>query len=190
MIKHIVKLKQRSNRDRSGEFVIEGHLEISRAIASNLTVKKIFFSKNLFSNEDNTDLFFKNAASLDIKIQEVSENVFNKIAYRENPDGILAIAEKWTTPLTDIELTNNPLILVAEGIEKPGNLGALIRTAEAVGSNALILTENVIDLFNPNVIRTSRGLIFGIQIIITDNNSCKDFFIQAKHSTCCYDTSY
>jgi TrmH family RNA methyltransferase len=109
----------------------------------------------------------------------VTRNVFNKLSYRENPDGWLAVFEMPNRHLTDLVLAKKPLVLVVEGIEKPGNLGAIIRTADAAGVNSILVTNPKVDLWNPNVIRASRGAVFSLPVVPTDNSHCLEW-INAK----------
>jgi len=98
---------------------------------------------------------------------EVSRAVFDKIAYREHPDGVLALAEAKTTTLDGLKLKENPLLMILEAVEKPGNLGAILRTADAAGIDAVIVCDPKTDIYNPNVIRASLGAVFTVPAAVT-----------------------
>ena len=166
-IKNLVKLRNKSHRLKQQLFIIEGEREIKEALQSKVTVVEFY---TCLSNGSITLKFEPST-----EVFEVSESVFKKISYRENHDGHIAVARYYESQLTDLSLSKKPLILVLEDLEKPGNLGALIRTAEAAKVDAIICCQPHIDPFNPNVIRSSQGLIFHIPIITTDNPSCLTF---------------
>jgi TrmH family RNA methyltransferase len=98
----------------------------------------------------------------------MSQDAFSKAAYREGPDGIIAIAKQQSHSIQELELPAAPLLLVLEGIEKPGNLGAILRSADGAGADAVILVDCVLDLYNPNAIRSSQGLVFALPIVYTE----------------------
>jgi len=99
---------------------------------------------------------------------ELSRETFAKAAYRERPDGLLALAPQWKRTLTDLEVGPDPLILVVEAIEKPGNLGTILRSADAAGCAAVIVCDPVTDLFNPNVVRASTGVLFSVPCVVEE----------------------
>lgn len=160
-IKETARLKKASDRKAAGLILIDGAREIELAVKAGVKIDKLFYCPTLIKNS--ADKFFGVAND---KIWEVSEKVFEKICYKENPDGFLAVAQPRTIELSQIKLSARPLIVILEKVEKPGNLGAILRTAYAVGANAVILNDNQTDLYNPNVIRASEGQIF-TQTIVT-----------------------
>jgi TrmH family RNA methyltransferase len=103
------------------------------------------------------------------RLYELSKEAFAKVAYRERPDGILAVAPQWKRALADLALPAAPLILVVEAIEKPGNLGTILRSADAAGCDAVIVCDPVTDLFNPNVVRASTGVLFSVPCVVEDS---------------------
>jgi TrmH family RNA methyltransferase len=161
-IKNIVALGEKPRERRKQQlFIIEGFREISMAIEGGYTLQSLFVCAELG----------KAAALLDklpynIAVYELSKPVFDKIAYRENSDGLLALAHPRIIELNGIELSDNPFIIILEAVEKPGNLGAILRTADAAGVDALIVCDPLCDIYNPNVIRSSIGCLFTKQLTV------------------------
>ncbi|MEJ2112357.1 MAG: RNA methyltransferase [Flavobacteriaceae bacterium] len=156
-IKQLVQLKEKSReRKKTGLFLIEGKREISLAIKGNYDIETILFYPELFSETEAEAL-----QHYGIEIIEISQEVFKKLAYRETTEGILAIAKSKEHSLKDLSITaNSPLILVAEAPEKPGNIGAILRTADAANLDAVIIANPKTDLYNSNIIRSSVGCVF------------------------------
>jgi len=159
-IKDLAKLQKAGERRARGLFIIDGAREIGLAIKSGTEILELFYSPELIKKEV-SDFF---GLERD-RITEVSEAVFKKICYKESPDGYLAIAKTKTMKLGQIKLSKNPLIIVLEAVEKPGNLGAILRTAYAAGADAIIINSNQTDIYNPNVIRASEGFIFNKPVV-------------------------
>ncbi|MFA6995531.1 MAG: RNA methyltransferase [Patescibacteria group bacterium] len=157
-VKDLVRLKKTGERKKSGLIIVDGWREIKLAIEFGWEVFEIFycsgFDKKNKKNEDG--IFFQK----EIKTTEVSREVFIKICYKDKPDGFLAIIKSRESYLKDIKLVDELPVVVLENIEKPGNLGAIIRTCAAVGVAAIIINDNQTDVYNPNVIRASEGQIF------------------------------
>jgi TrmH family RNA methyltransferase len=154
-------LKEKSRaRKSSGQFLIEGQREISLAIKGNYELETILFYPELFSLEQLNDLSTKPLNTI-----EISKEVYQKLAHRETTEGVLAVAKVKSLGLSALNLkTENPLILVAEAPEKPGNIGALLRTADAANVDAVIIANPKTDMYNPNIIRSSVGCVFTNQI--------------------------
>tara|TARA_R110001583_G_scaffold57921_6_gene173073 strand:+ start:4585 stop:5388 length:804 start_codon:yes stop_codon:yes gene_type:complete len=159
-IKELFQLKEKSRiRKKTQTFLIEGLREITLAIAGGYIVKTILveFSK---INQTEIENLVKVSKS-EIEVIEISSNVYKKLAIRETTEGILAVATTKDLSLDSIEFkTKNPLILIAEAPEKPGNIGALLRTADAAGIDAVFIANPKTDLYSPNIIRSSVGCIF------------------------------
>ncbi|MCF8378073.1 MAG: RNA methyltransferase [Bacteroidales bacterium] len=175
-IKELLKLDKPRERRAAGLFKVEGLREIQRAWENQYKFSRIFFCKK-FLNQKSEGLL--NQINAGFKI-EVSQNVFSRIAYRDNSDGLLALAEPKNHVLNGLEHRENNLYLVIETVEKPGNLGALLRTADASGIHAVIVCDNNTDIYNPNVIRSSVGCLFTKKVVITDTESCIQFFKSNK----------
>lgn len=158
-IKDLLALEKPRERRASGLFVVEGRKEIGLAVDAGYNIENVFFCQELISPWD----LEKFSLSGNLLIS-VSREVFDKIAIRENSGGLVAVAQQKAHSLDSIRLTANPLILVLESVEKPGNLGAILRTADAAGLDAVITCDPKTDFYNPNVIRSSVGCIFTKQV--------------------------
>jgi len=160
LIKSVLVLKDKSReRKKTGEFVLEGAREFQLALKGNYRIKTIFFYEAIITAEQVLKQLGDN--NITPELISVSKDVYQKIAYRETTEGIVAIAKAKSHALADLKFTNkNPLILVAEATEKPGNIGALLRTADAAKLDAVLIANPKGDLYNPNVIRSSIGCVF------------------------------
>ena len=145
-VKAIVRLRRSRERRRGGLFIAEGPREVERARAAGLRIVETYFAPSLIAWPDGT---------------EVSERVLEKMAYRAEPEGVIALVE---TPPRVLP-TGGSLYLVCVGVEKPGNLGAMARSAEAAGADALIVVDGVADPWNPNAIRASTGAVFSLPVV-------------------------
>lgn len=158
-IKSLLALEKPRERRKQQLFVVEGAKEVRLAIDAGYKIGNIFYCDEIINPKESADLL-----SQERLLVPVSKEVFDKIAIRESTGGILAVAEQKTHRLQDIELSKNPLILILEAVEKPGNLGAILRTADAAGIDAVIICDPHTDFYNPNVIRSSVGCVFTKQI--------------------------
>jgi len=159
-INDVLELKEKSRERRAqGLFVVEGLREITLALSSGYVIDTLFVCENLGGFER-----FKAAYSLPKHVYMVKANVFAKMAYRENFDGLLAIIPARNLKLEDVRLSANPFVIILESVEKPGNLGAILRTADAAKVDAVVICDPLTDLYNPNVIRSSIGCIFSQQV--------------------------
>lgn len=158
-VKSLLSLEKPRERRKQQLFIIEGKKEIHLALESGYKIGNLFFCDEIISPDELESL------GLDTKLViPVSKDVFDKIAVRENSGGVIAVAEMKIHNLDQITLSNNPLVLVLEAVEKPGNLGAILRTADAAGVDAVIICDPQTDFYNPNVIRSSLGCVFTKQI--------------------------
>ena len=160
-IKEAVNLRESDYRKKSGLFLIEGRREFKLALTSQIEIKDVFLC-----------LEFLEITDLPVELKkkgiitcEVSSEVYNKIAFGNRKEGIVAIAREPRLSLTDLKLKNNSLLIVLEKIEKPGNLGAIVRTADASGADAVIASDSIIDIYNPNAVRSSLGALFTTQVV-------------------------
>lgn len=162
-IKNLIQLTEKSRvRKEQNLFIIEGEREISRAKASGYRFESCYYCPEIITTVTND--FIKSFGN-DVQFFEVSRKVYSKIAYRENVDGMVVTAFMQNLKPEDLHLKQNPLILIIESIEKPGNLGAILRTADAAGLDAVIICDLQTDIFNPNVVRSSLGCLFSNQVI-------------------------
>lgn len=170
-IKDTIKLSKSRERKKTGLFVIEGEREIRRAYENQYSFRKLYYCKKHLTK---SALELLNNINCEYKA-EVSEHVFSRIAYRDNSDGLVAIALTKKHSLNNLGKIDNPIYLVVESVEKPGNLGALLRTADAAGIDGVIVCDNNTELYNPNVIRSSLGCLFTKPVAICDSEACIAF---------------
>jgi RNA methyltransferase, TrmH family len=167
-VKEAIGLRDRSLRNTTGLFIIEGYRELLRAVDGKQTVETLFFCPSLFLGSNEWTLI-ERLKQQGARLFECSDKVFHKLSYRDRPDGLLAIAKQ--LPLTleslseKIALEQNPFLVVAEAIEKPGNLGTILRSSDAVGVDGLIVCDRCTDVFNPNVVRASVGTLFTVPVV-------------------------
>lgn len=165
-VKSLVKLRDRGPRDEQGVFIIEGYRAILRALDRQVPLRELWIGRDWFLGA-NEDALIDRARAAGTEIIELGKTAFAKVAYRDRPEGLLATAAQWRLAPKDLTLPANPLLLVVEAIEKPGNLGMILRTADAAGVDAVLLCDPVTDLFNPNVVRSSTGVLFAVSVAIT-----------------------
>ncbi|MDQ8014720.1 MAG: RNA methyltransferase [Flavobacterium nitrogenifigens] len=159
-IKSLVLLQEKAKaRKQTGTFLIEGQREISLAIKGGYEIETVLFLPELVS-ESEINKLIQNP----FQIIEINKEVYQKLAYRDTTEGILAIAKTKSLKLSDLKLSDNPLILVVESLEKPGNIGAVLRTADAANLDAVLIANPKSDLYNPNIVRSSVGCLFTNQI--------------------------
>ncbi len=159
-IKSLVQLQEKAKaRKQSNSFLIEGQREIKLALKGGYELITILYCNDYINNID-INKFIVNHTD----IIEISKEVYQKLAYRDTTEGIIAIAKQKTHSLKDLKLSKNPLILIAESLEKPGNIGAILRTADAAKVDAVIIANPKTELYNPNSIRSSVGCVFTNQI--------------------------
>jgi TrmH family RNA methyltransferase len=160
-IKHIVKLREdKRQRQRDQLMLVEGFDELTLALGSGLQPEALLTAPELSSRSIDMANNMVNAETI-----TVTRAVFEKISYRDNPDGWMGIFPIPTRTLENIQLSSSPLVIVAESVEKPGNLGAILRTADAAHVDALLVCDPRVDLWNPNVIRASRGAVFTVPTV-------------------------
>ncbi len=171
LIKNILRLQEKSReRKKQQLFVVEGKREIELALKGNFEIESLLFVSQKIDYED-LKKFDAN------EIIEISREVYQKLAYRESTEGIIALAKSKNIELNSLLFKNrNPLLLVIEGVEKPGNIGAMIRSADAANVDAVILADPKTDLYNPNVIRSSVGCVFTKNIISSSSEEIIRFF--------------
>ncbi len=169
LIKNIIKLQEKSReRKKQNLFVVEGKRELSLALKGGYRITSLLFVPEMI--DQNYLANFKG-----VEFIEISKEVYEKIAYRESTEGVIALVKTKKLALNTIILDENPLILVAESIEKPGNLGALLRTADAVNVDAVLVANPKADIYNPNVIRSSVGCLFTNQIGVGSSEEIIEF---------------
>jgi len=163
-IKAVIKLREKRERDKTQKFIIEGYRELERASLGKVSFSLLFYSPKLFLGSNEMKLIEK-IEKKGAELIELPDFLFEKISYRDRPDGLLAIANQKRLKLSDVDFGKNPFLVVAESIEKPGNLGSILRSCDATGVDALIVCDPRTDIYNPNVVRASVGTLFTIPVI-------------------------
>ena len=162
-IKAAMALRDRRDRERTGLTVIDGTRELRRALEGGVAVQEAFICESLLAGADARAVLDRLQADR-TPVQAVSEAVFARLAFGDRAEGIVAVARIPSLDLADLALSVEPLIVVIEGVEKPGNIGAVLRSADGAGADALIAADARTDLFNPNTIRASAGAIFSVPV--------------------------
>lgn len=170
-IKYLLRLISDNRfRKKSGVFTVEGKQENERALHFGFEAQEFFICESIFDED-----FPKSKISL------VSENLYEKISYRGTSEGIIGIFKAKTNSLKDFKPKADSSVIVVESVEKPGNLGAILRSCEAFGIDAVIITDPKVDFFNPNVIRSSVGCLFGMNVFQSDNEELYEFLLQNNY---------
>src|SRR6266702_1429903 len=151
-VRTLVNLRRRRQRDQLGLMLVEGYEELTLALTAGAVPTSLYFCPELVRDAGNLHAV-ADVAALGTETVRVSAKVFERVAYRESPDGWLAVVPTVPTDLAALRLRPNPLALVCESVEKPGNLGAMLRTADAVGADAVIAAQPITDWGNPNIVR-------------------------------------
>ena len=168
-VKHIVRLRDEKRQRRAdGLMLVEGYDEIQLALSAGHQPQTILSAPELASRQ------------IEVSVTEteritVNRAVFEKMSYRDNPDGWLAVFPIPRVSLDDLKPGESPLVIVAESVEKPGNLGAILRTADAAQVDALLVCDPRVDLWNPNVVRASRGAVFSVPVLECDNGAALEW---------------
>ena len=162
-VKRVVRLRRRRARDRERAFLIEGYRELLRAVEAGLPLESVYHCPAFYLGSNEQAVLDRACRECGAELVPTDDAVFAKLSYRDRPDGLLAVAPMPEWALQRLPAPPaDPLYVVATAIEKPGNLGTLLRTADAVGAAALIVCDPVTDLFNPNVVRASVGTLFTV----------------------------
>jgi len=170
-VKEVVRLRTGRERRRSGLFIAEGRREVERARAAGLRLVSTYFAPSLIEWDEG---------------EAVSERVLAKMAYRSEPEGVLAVVEAPSRALTP----GGSLYLVAVGVEKPGNLGAMARSAEAAGADALVVADGRADVWNPNAIRASTGAVFSLPVVEATLDEVKELGVRLVAAVVGAETAY
>lgn len=193
-IKQLLALGEKSSlRRESGLFVLEGLRELLHALEAGFEVDTIFFCPEIAGNA----LGQGNPALRDARWVEVSRDIYEKIAYRGSTEGVIAEVKTRSMSLGDLRISGKPLVVVLESVEKPGNLGAVLRSADAAAADAVLICDPRTDLFNPNLIRASIGAVFTVPVVACESaeaikwlksNNIKILTAQLQDSEWYYDT--
>ncbi|MBM3435264.1 MAG: RNA methyltransferase [Bacteroidetes bacterium] len=169
-VKNLVRLQKSAERKKQNLILIEGWREINQAIGKEFQIEAFYLHEDK-NNE---------SSKLSGKVFLLAPHVFEKVAYRENTEGVIAVAKPKYHSFETLKLRENPLLIVLESVEKPGNLGAVLRTAEAAAVDAVIVCDPLTDIYNPNVIRSSLGCVFSVPVVACSN---KDAIQYLKEKT-------
>lgn len=167
-VKAVVALRRRRVRDAEGVTVLDGLEETRLALAAGVVPRSLYLCGELMADPDDAGPLAAHVRSAGGEVVHLSRQVFEKVAYREGPDGVLAIVPTPGGDLAALRLPPTPLVLLCEGVEKPGNLGAMLRTADAAGVAAAIAADPRTDWGNPNVVRASKGTVFAVPVATTE----------------------
>ena len=172
-LKALVALRRRRAREETGQTLVEGHEEIRLALEAGVTPRTLYVSEELFSPSGRAgsqhigtqpELVARLRAA-GVEIVRLSPAAYGKVSYREGPDGLLAVVDDVGLPLSSLHVEGDQWLgLVTQGVEKPGNLGAMLRTADAAGADAVVAADPVTDWGNPNVVRASKGTLFALPV--------------------------
>ncbi len=166
LVKELAALKTRRGREDSGTFLVEGAREVTAAVKSGrVQALRLLFAPELMADRSVLDQLI--AGGGDAPLFELSAAAFGRLSLRQNPDGLALQANVPRVPLADLGLASASLVLVIDGVEKPGNLGALLRSADATGVDAVVVTGGGTDLYNPNVVRASQGSLFAVPVAVS-----------------------
>jgi TrmH family RNA methyltransferase len=173
-VKAAARLRGRRERDQEGLTLIDGVRETLRALEAGATIREVFVLPEVL-NDQEAQALVERLAEEKVARVELGREAFEKLAYGDRLDGVVAVAETPPRTLDELVLPPAPLIGVVEGVEKPGNLGAILRTADGAGLNAVIIADSATDLFNPNIIRASIGTIFAVPVAVASSGELLDW---------------
>jgi TrmH family RNA methyltransferase len=177
-VKKVQALREARERHAQGMTIIDGAREIRRAMDAGIIFPQVFYVNGQQGS------LLKQLASKKIECMEVSDKIMEKLAYGDRHDGIIALAKTPLVALNDLKLSKEPLVVVLESLEKPGNLGAVLRTCDGVGADAVLVCDAKTDLYNPNVIRASTGTIFSIPVVAASSAEIALFLKSKKIKIC------
>ncbi len=164
-VKYVVKLRSCSTREETGDMIVEGFRECRRALDNGYRPRAMFHCPDLYLKNENERQLVDDAERAGADVFLCSKSAFAKMAYKERPDGLLMVGPHVSMRLSDLNLPPNALVVVAESIEKPGNLGTILRSADAARVAAVIVCDRTTDIHNPNVVRASTGTMFSVPIV-------------------------
>ena len=174
-LKYVVKLRTCSTREESGEMIVEGFRECRRALDNGYRPRAIFHCPDFYLKNENEPAIVEECRAKGAEVFTCSRQCFTKIAYKERPDGLLMVGPHVTVKLSDLNLPENALVIVTEAIEKPGNLGTILRSADAAKVAAVIVCNRTTDIHNPNVVRASTGTMFSVPIAEATSDEALEF---------------
>ena len=173
-LKDLIKLSKKSKfRNKTNLFIIEGLKEINTSIENHYSIESLFYDPTIIElKKINIPIY--------TEVIEVSSNIYKKISFRSSTEGIIAVVKRKKYTKEKIKINNKKVVLILDGIEKPGNIGAILRTSQASNVDTIIITNKKCDIHNPNVIRSSVGSFFKTKIIYLENNEALEFLKKNK----------
>lgn len=181
-IKSVIDLREKKTRDKTGLMIVDGFQEIRCALEAKAEFEEIYICRDFWSEQ--TKSLSENLIARGVECFELGKTVFPKVSFGERMEGIVAVCKKPKWELSDLKITKQSLLVIAEGIEKPGNLGAILRTCDGAGVDGLIVCSGVVDCYNPNVVRASLGTIFSVKVIEASAQEALDFLKKNNISIC------
>lgn len=163
-LKALASLRRRRHREQTGQTLVEGYEELALALAAGVVPEAVYWCPELMLDPAAQTGVVDEVRARGVETVRVSRAAFEKTAYREGPDGFLAVVPSVARRCSDLDLGPDALVLVCEGIEKPGNLGAMLRTADSAGVDAVVAADPVTDWGNPNLVRASKGTVFSVPV--------------------------
>jgi len=179
-IQNLIKLRDRKERQTQGLTIVEGLREVFLAQQSGVVFQQLFLCRELLRKEGGIDKILSRKTA----VFEVSQEIFAKIAFGERHEGILAVVSPKLFRLEDLRFKKDPLCCVVEALEKPGNLGAILRSCDGVGAEGVLVCDGKTDIYNPNVIRASLGSVFSVKVVGTTNEAALKFLRDHKMKIC------
>ena len=163
-LKQLVALRRRRAREDAGLTLVEGYAELSLALDAGVVPRTLYFCPELMLDPPAQQDVVRRVQVLGSDIQQLGRAAFEKVAYREGPDGFLAVVDSVVRTCAELRVGPTPLALICQGVEKPGNLGAMLRTADAAGVEAVVAADPITDWGNPNLVRASKGTVFSVPV--------------------------
>jgi RNA methyltransferase, TrmH family len=173
-IKKVIELRDRRGRDASGLTLIDGVRETMAAFKAGVAILKLYVSPDTLSAQEYESLI-RESAKHKTEVLEITKAVSEKMAFGDRDEGVVAVVKPHMLKITELRLSKKPLLVVVEQVEKPGNLGAILRTCDAAGVDAVLVCDARTDIYNPNVIRSSLGAIFTVNVATGSNEEAKEF---------------
>jgi len=177
-VKEVIFLREKKSRNQKELILVEGFREISRALKAKVQFKELFFCEEFFSKDEEHGLIKKFPPQT--KIFKITKGVFLKICFGERKEGLIAVCRRPESSLKNVHLSSLPFVVVVEGLEKPGNLGAILRICDGAGVDSVIVCNRLVDVYNPNVIRASLGTVFSLNVVEAASSEALDLLKKNK----------
>ncbi|HQP10704.1 MAG TPA: RNA methyltransferase [Candidatus Omnitrophota bacterium] len=183
-VKHVAQLRDRRQRNEEGLTIVEGMREIARAQEGRVVFKEAYVCRELWGDSKSAGSLIGKLSEQNIPVYETTKTVFEKISYGDRQQGVLAVCKPRTWSFEDLASEKCDLFTVIEGVEKPGNLGAILRTCDGAGVNGMIVCDEKTDMYNPNVIRASLGTVFSVKTVVSSKEDALAFLKSRRVAVC------